>query len=334
MHLIFYLDEQPYALTSNAVKELFKLPKLTPVATISSLAGTLNCRGKVIAVLDFSALLGRPRPAYCQDDVLIVLEHLGQVMGLIVSEVAGLRSFSPHDIVPLPKPLPDIPSTLVMGQYVGGDEELITVMDVDALFAHPAALQAEPSAEVMTSLVDARFDWQQFDADARALLTERASRIARVDEPADPTGTEMLAIVSLAGERFALRTGPIQEFTLALRVQPLPSCPPHIAGCMNLRGDALVLVDVRGTLHLSTDGMPPMVVVMRVPGLGLFGVLVDAIEQVASLRIHDPDILPGGLARFEESYLCGLLQLGGVDVPLLDVAGMLFEAGMIADMAA
>ena len=117
----------------------------------------------------------------------------------------------------------------------------------------------------------------------------------------------------------------------------LPSCPAHIAGSMNLRGEVLLLLDLRGALHLDARDKQhkldkqDKVVVMSTPELGLFGVLVDGIAQVVHLLVQQPSRLPAGLDKFEESYLNGLAHWGDFDIPVLDIPAMLMNGGMIVN---
>lgn len=337
MHMIFHFCGQPYAVPNASLRELFKLPKLTAVEqSIACLSGTVNCRGKIIPVLDFAAVMGRPRAACQLDDVVMVLEHAGHTMGLIVSDVSELQAVSEESIVPLPAFLLHENLTgVIRGQANGRDQELLTILDIAALFTHPAALLPEtvwaPEEESESVHTDAHFDVQQFNEADRAVLSERARKIASSTASTEQAGTEALAIIHLSGEYFGIRLDCIREFATARRIMPLPSCPVHIAGSMNLRGEVLLLLDLRAALHLATHHRQDKVVVMSTPVFGLIGVLVDGIEQVVRLLVHDPSRLPVALGKFEESYLNGLAQWGETEVPVLDIPAMLVNGDMIVN---
>jgi purine-binding chemotaxis protein CheW len=334
--MIFQFGDQPYAVPNAALKELFKLPKLTAVEqSIACLAGTVNCRGKIIPVLDFAAVMGHPRASCVLDDVVMVLECEGHSMGLIVSDVRELQAVEEASITPLPAHLLQPEQTSVLrGQSTGCDQELLSIIDVAALFTHPAAHLAEVAAtteETASTQADAHFDWQQFDSAARQILAERARKIALSAAPAEQTGTEALALIRISGESFGIRLDSVREFTTARRIMPLPSCPAHIAGSMNLRGDVLTLLDLRGALHLAAHQKQDKVVVMHTPELGLFGVLTDSIEQVLRLTVQDASRLPAGLDKFEASYLNGVAHWDETEVPVLDIPAMLLNGGMIVN---
>ena len=349
MNVIFHFSTQLYALPGASVKELFKLPKLTAVEdSLPCLAGTLNCRGKIIAVFNFAALIGNPHPAYALEDVVIVLEHADRLMAIVVSEVCELQDIQVADIAPMPDSITqDGHARLICGQVNGSQQELITVIDVAALFCHPVVLlaelkqatdeqhyQANPSASAMIKEArpaHAHFPWRQFAPAAQQILQQRAGRIASVSLAQDLPGTKVLAMVRMGREIFGINIECVQEFTNIQRVALLPSCPAHIAGSMNLRGDALTLLDLRAALHLDTTQAPSRVVVMRAPPFGLFGILVESVEQVSTMQLQDASQLPAGLRKFEETCLSGLVRWGDKEVPVLDIVGLLEQVSPLLD---
>ena len=145
MHMIFYFCSQPYAVPNASLRELFKLPKLTAVEqSIACLSGTVNCRGDIIPVLDFAAVMGHPRASYQMDDVVMVLEHAGRTMGLIVSDVRELQCLVEESIVPLSANLlQENQTSLLRGQTEGHEQSLLSILDIAALFTHPAAYLSE-----------------------------------------------------------------------------------------------------------------------------------------------------------------------------------------------
>ncbi len=350
MNIIFHFSSQPYAIPGASVKALFKLPKLTVVEdALPCLAGTLNCRGDIIAVFNFAALVGKLPPVYALDDVVIVLEHAGQQLAMVVSDVCELQDIRVADIAPLPASItPESNARLICGQVRSSQQELITVIDVAGLFSHPAVLLAElkqSTQEEQTTtrpLVDdvlkamprahAHFPWHHFDAAAQQVLQARAGRIASISLPQEPNGTAMLAIIRMGGESFGIGIECVQEFTSIQSVALLPACPANIAGCMNLRGDALTLLDLRAALHLGTTQALTRVVVMRTPAFGLFGILVESVEQVAPMQVQDASHLPACLHKFDESCLSGLVHWNDQEVPVLDVSDLLERTSMFVDV--
>src|SRR4051794_36714431 len=84
-----------------------------------------------------------------------------------------------------------------------------------------------------------------------AVLEDRARRLARPLAAAQPSGglLDLLAF-RLAGERYAVETRYVQE-VVRLSLTPIPGVPGAVAGVGNLRGEVLVVFDLRPLLGLT-----------------------------------------------------------------------------------
>ena len=137
---------------------------------------------------------------------------------------------------------------------------------------------------------------------ARAVLDERACALARVP-PTPPRAAEVLEIMTfaLADERYAVETRFIREVVRLTDYVRLPAAPPFLVGVMNLRGEILALMDLRTFFDLPARGLTDRSRVLVVgDDRAEFGVLADAIHEVAVLRveeIHAPPDLPPGVGR-------------------------------------
>ena len=78
-----------------------------------------------------------------------------------------------------------------------------------------------------------------------------------------------LAIIQLGAECFGVGLDVVREFSHLRRVTAIPCCPSHIAGNMNLRGDILTLVDIRGLLNIPAEGNPSEVMVVEAGDLSI-----------------------------------------------------------------
>ncbi len=98
----------------------------------------------------------------------------------------------------------------------------------------------------------------------------------------------------------------LPHFTSIPKVAPIPCCPAHIVGALNLRGEILTLVDIRGVLQIparepSANGK---VMVVDVDGIRA-GVLVDAALDVINLRSTDIAIVPAAVKSLPEECIGG-----------------------------
>jgi purine-binding chemotaxis protein CheW len=115
-----------------------------------------------------------------------------------------------------------------------------------------------------------------------------------------------LAVIGFGDEYFGLDLGLVREFTDISNFTPIPCCPNHIVGNMNLRGEIVTLVDIRQVLNLPT---PPVsvgsqVVVVQVDDI-VAGLPVEQVLEMVELNAADMTALSGILGDFGEQYIRG-----------------------------
>lgn len=131
----FLLHGQEYAAEITHVVETLALRPITRVfLTPAWLAGIINLRGDVVAVLDLARLLGMP-PAVVTDDSRIVLaRHAGQRAGLLVDGLAELRTADLGDLGAPPVTLAPEVAELLRGILTTATGDVVRVLDLAALF--------------------------------------------------------------------------------------------------------------------------------------------------------------------------------------------------------
>jgi purine-binding chemotaxis protein CheW len=138
---------------------------------------------------------------------------------------------------------------------------------------------------------------------AAIVLEERARRLAQPlagDRVAAAT-FDLLGF-ALSGERYGIETRYVQEVVRFGGVTPVPGVPDFVTGLANVRGQILVVFDIRPLLGLPardpTDASRIVVCGNAQPDLGL---IVDSVSEVASLPEDEvlADSLPedGGARR-------------------------------------
>jgi len=321
-HLLFRLDESWFIVDALAVREILALPELTAVAEAPSyISGVLNLRGRVLPVLDLRRRLSdsaRPRRV---EDAVIVLERKGALLGMIVSEIADVCALAASQISPAPEygSAPTGSARLISGmaQVVRG---LAMQLDLENLFqlppivatqhvAEPAAATAEPATEI---------------------FRERARSYAQACATEEHHGLAPVAIVGLDGEFFALDLGVVREFADLRDPVPVPCCPPHILGQMNLRGDLLTVIDLRAALGLpATSATEFRKVVIVQWEAGVAGIAVHELCDV--LYFRPADIMPVAAHPGSDDHRKGAAAYRNRMVCLLDLPKLLNRADLIVN---
>lgn len=114
----------------------------------------------------------------------------------------------------------------------------------EAFVSANAMASFEPTAEWRPAFGK---HWSQAE---RAVLRARAQRLRPVAQDEEEAESRVpIALIALGGERFGIALDVVREFGFARAISPMPCCPPHILGQVNLRGDIVTLVDIRDALN-------------------------------------------------------------------------------------
>ncbi len=319
--LIFELDGARFGLDATRVRESIWLPELTPVEEAPLwLVGIFSLRGRIVPVADLRLRFGHSARRYSPGDRVVVLETGHLTMGLIVSDVI--------EVVDLPvavvQPPPQFDATapgfahLVAGEARVG-EYLVTLLDVSRLTRLSEA--SAPAAEAQREAMASHFCAEATPAE-RALFRARAValREAAIAEEGARLG---LAVVEVGGERFGVELAAVREFCNIAQLSPIPCCPPHILGAMNLRGDLVTLIDPRAALNLPTTGKGGTKAVIGSLGEQAVGIVVDEVHDVVYLRSDALLAPPPALRERCGAEIAGTAPYAGGMVTVLDLPVLL-----------
>ena len=339
--LIFRLGASLFGVPSLAVREIQALPALSLLQeTAPFIVGVLNLRGAIVPVMDLSARFGQRPAPYRLDDSVVVLSWGGADVAIIVNEVRAVGRIAAAQVEapPVHGRQRDLPAPFVAGVTQIG-EDIVMLLHLPHLLSWPA-----PSEDVAPTEIPAtRFDSQAWTPAERAVLEKRTARL-RLDVEDDAGSSEQrapVALVALGGEEFGIELRVVREFVSVGAVAPVPCCPAHILGQINLRGDIVTLVDVRPALRTARTAPPyfqgaaqepvPVVVVQH-EGTPV-GIVVDSVRDVLYLREAERLALDASKQSSGKYFDGGTLHDGRL-LPLLDVARLFAEGDLEVDESA
>jgi len=331
-YLIFSSSGLQLALEAAVVREIIRLPEITPLAeTPPYLTGVINLRGHIIPVMDLNRRFGRPPPRYRLTDSIIVLALEDLRLGLIVNAVHEVICIAPEDIDASPSsrfPGARPPQFATRVAKVGGN--ILMVLNHLNLLPDNALAQELEEGEAPEPMASSSYFCPDASPEERAVFHQRAVslRPALVEE--DFTGLSPTAVVGLNGEYFGVDLELVREFAAIRHLILIPCCPDHIVGNMNLRGNILTLVDIRNWLDLPGAGLREAGQVM-VAALGELsvGIVVDQVFDIIYLNPADLDPLPTAIRKANEPYLQGTALYGGKVMTVLNLANLLSSEGLV-----
>lgn len=313
------------------MREIVPLPEVAPLdETPHGVIGVANLRGDIVPVVDLNLRFGRPPRRFSPDDCLIILERSERAVALIVNEVQNVREVAPEDVSPvLCYGAEAPPESRFLAGLLRSSEKVVMLLDLEKLLdLSRSATEQGDAAEIVSGGVSGVF-CPDAAPEERAVFEERARGLAQPSESADESALLSLAVVRLRDEYFGIELQSIREFADIRGMTPVPCCPEHIVGQMNLRGDLITLVDVAAALGLrpSVPSADRKVLVVNDAELRA-GVLVDEILDVLYVRDADAASAYSQARSPGCEYLRGTSLYGARIVSLLDLPALLMQGSL------
>ncbi|MDO8369616.1 MAG: chemotaxis protein CheW [Candidatus Nitrotoga sp.] len=322
-YLLFSLNGARYGVEAKSVLAIAWLPELTPAEEAPPyIAGVVNLHGKIAPVMNLGLRFGHSPQRYQLSDCIVMLQTDDAIMGVIVSEVSDVIEIAASAIEP---PLHYDAESLEQIHFLTGNakvsEEIIMLLDVPRLIHAPAlpvsGVSTNPQAYFCPDATD----------DERAVFRTRAHSLMQSLKSQETAEQVPLSIIRLGEECFGVGLDVVREFAHLRGITPIPCCPPHIAGNMNLRGDILTLLDIRGLLNLPVGGSAAEVMVVESNDLHI-GVPVDHVLEVIYLRPADIVSLSAVAHEEKNEYCKGVARYGESLVSILDMQKILAQGGL------
>ena len=345
LYFVFNVRQSLYAVEALSVSVTFSVPALTATEEAPAyVAGVINLRGHIIPVLDLNLLFGRPSQDKALSDAVLVLQDKERMVGVLVNEVLDVIHIRADQI---DQPIRgedkaealDAPACLVLGM-ARVDHQIINILDhrrlvaldVDLADGTELAVPTTTAAEEPVHPVPTTTVANEPQSADQAVLQRRAIELTRLVEADINSDTLQLAVVVLGQEYFGLDIRFINEFTKAKNIIPLPNCPQHVLGNMNLRGNILTIIDIRQTLGMYSDNFQPSakIVVSSAADI-LVGVAVDDIDDIVQLDRNQIVPLPVSAHPDVLRFALGTAHYNQKAMTILNLPEILKNKDLIVD---
>ncbi len=367
--LVFGMHSSLFAIDALKVREILWLPELALIEEEPEfISGVFNLRGKIVPVIDLNLLFGHARERYHISDRVIVLDlspHLTGgcegvsdirtthderlLFGIIVNDVLDVKIIPEEDIEPLSSIVGTLQTAPGIPRFISGeakvDEDIIMMLDHNNLvgiFEFGVGSEENPPVSPFIKGGEGGFEtggsapppaFAEISPQDRAIFHERALRYIQAMEEEGFAGLMPVAVVRLGVEYFGVQLELVREFTDMHDVVPIPCCPEHIIGNMNLRGDILTLVDIRGVLNLPAfdkSSLEGKVLVTRMGELFL-GVPVDEVLAVRYINQSEITEVPSAIETKDEEFIKGTAPYGGKMMTILNLSKILTREDLVVN---
>ena len=136
--------------------------------------------------------------------------------------------------------------------------------------------------------------------------------------------TDLLLIVSIAGQKVALRTGEVQSVIEIDALIPVPCAPAHVAGLTALRSRVLTVIDPQVALGLGScpNRNPGAEAVVVVHAGHVYALLLDRVHDVTEPR-SDPAPMHTRLQGNWAAMSHGMIETDHGPLLLVDAAAII-----------
>ncbi|HVG47525.1 MAG TPA: chemotaxis protein CheW, partial [Rubellimicrobium sp.] len=283
------------------VREILILPE--GIASLprsgGSVLGVTTLRGRLLPILSGRALLGLPAAeAHAPRPSVLVTSIGGALAGIAVDRTTAIFRLTAEQVDP-------VPAVLVRGTR--GEAEVQSIARIEGGRRLVAVLSAE------RLLRD--------EALARITTNRKEQPVTQAQDVREP-----IAIFTLADADYGLPVATVEEVArMPETLSRLPHAPRFVEGLINLRGQALPVIDLRRRLDL-----PPRprtgrerILVIAIDGART-GFLVDTVKEIARLPASSIESAPE-LAEGQSSVVTRVANLAetGRMILLLDPARLL-----------
>jgi purine-binding chemotaxis protein CheW len=136
---------------------------------------------------------------------------------------------------------------------------------------------------------------------------------------------------ALQNESYGIEVIKVREIIRLTTITAMPQVPGYIKGVINLRGKIIPVLDLR--LRFGFDGVKDTeqtcIVVVQVKAAGgqkrPMGLIVDGVEEVATIAAGDIEETPDFGAAIHTDYILGMAKVKGQVKTLLNIDRVLGE---------
>jgi purine-binding chemotaxis protein CheW len=343
-YLTFRLHNLVYGLEISLVKEIFYLPELTMIPeTPGDIIGVLYLRDRTIPVMHLDRRLGKSIQECRQGDQVIVFQWNNIEMGVIVNEVLDVMDINYRFLEPEPNyGRENYINTAFIAHIATLSDRSIILLNSEALIRQSDAVaECLKSTEILeltsekddnkASLLGNFFDLYCPNSSKieQDIFRQRAKELQQPLETWEAEGTMPLAVFSLGEEYFGCDLAFVRELIDIDKITPIPCCPNHIVGNINLRGEIITLVDIRSTLNFAkAEKAVTQAILVQIDEITA-GIVVDEIFDV--LRIDREQLIPNptGVAADIEKFFQGITMYKQNLLSALDLAKIFAEGNLV-----
>ncbi len=294
-HLYFQVGDSKYAVNSENVLEIMKLPALDyPQKLPNNIVGLLKYNNFVINVVDVRFYLNIDVKPYTPQNELLIVKTDELIFGIITDKVIGILPFDSA----LVDAIPYADATTVVDSLYKINQETIFIINIYSV----------------ETLLKQHKDWKDVDIPSlfpqdeasKALMAKRTHAI--VDKSNMRLASGELHVknkyisFNLNNDSYCIALDYVKEVLKDTSITNVPGIPNFIEGIMNLRGDYITVINLKNFLDLDStvNYEKKPVIIVKYNELKL-AFLIDKINEL--FEFQDDGVDNSGDGYFSKEFI-------------------------------
>ncbi len=271
-----------FGLQISGIREIIRMPEIKrSVLAVDYCIGMVNLRGMIVPILDFQKFLkiGGAEGSDRDSKRIIILTLENVHVGMLVDSVDSIVSFLEDEILPIPL-FQQEKIEMMRGLLPDQNNANVIFLNENKILSNDEVLEITRGHNSLYGKKDSRTQEERDKSSQRnAYLTFKlnhmlSTRLSGIDEIAK-----------------------IDE-----ELMKLPGYPSYVVGMMNMRGEMVMVIDLRGYYGMSPVTEPLNSRILIVKGeKAKYGLLVDSVESIdtvdESKKIKIPTFLAQDIAN-------------------------------------
>lgn len=294
-HLYFQIGENKYAINSDNVLEIMKLPALDyPQKLPNNIVGLLKYNNFVINVVDIRFYLDIKVPPYNYHNELLIVKTDEVILGIITDKIIGILPFD----TALMDAIPFVDSKMVIDSLYKFNQETIFIINIYAL----------------ENILKQHNTWDTIDIPAlfpqdetsKAIMQKRTTEITNKASLKLASGElhvkNKYISFNLNNDFYCIALDYVKEVLKDTSITNIPGTPDFIEGIMNLRGDYITVINLKKFLNLPCTTTPDKrpVIIIKCNELKL-ALLIDKINELFDFQ--DDELLDANDGYFSNEFI-------------------------------
>jgi len=292
-HLYFQIGENKYAINTDSVLEITKLPMLDyPQKLPNNIVGLLKYNNFVINIIDIRFYLNIDVPEYSANNDLLIVKTDEVIFGIITDKIIGILPFD----TALMDQIPFVDNNMIIESLYKHEDETVFVINI---YAIEKLLKSHDNTSKDVN-IHALFPQDEY---SKELMLKRARNIVEKTSLRLAAGGAQVKnkyiSLNLNNDYYCISLDYIKEILKDTSITRIPGTPDYIEGVMNLRGEYITVVNLKKFLSLpcsDTQEKKPVVIIKN-NELQL-ALLIDKINELFEYQELSQDV------NFDSYYKC------------------------------